>query len=230
MSIVACNGATTTESASGSARNLNAVQLSASETNDFTARCSSPGVLKCVGFDSSAEIPLAAYGANSGITKGTSTSGNVTAPELDPTTSASGGASLKFTIPSNSGSDSSGTYFTNFSNDLSVQFGEGSEFYVQWRQRFSPEFVSTIYSGSGGIKQVDITTGDQPNKLFNSCEATELVFQMYYVLPQRFPIMYHSCTGSTSHGAYDGFYQPYAGYDFKLQNAMPSPYCLYTQS
>jgi hypothetical protein len=42
--------------------------------------------------------------------------------------------------------------------------------------------------------------------------------------------MYNSCTGSTSHGAYDGFEEPFGGSDFKLQNGRPSPYCLYSQA
>jgi hypothetical protein len=42
--------------------------------------------------------------------------------------------------------------------------------------------------------------------------------------------MYNSCTGSASHGPYDGFNEPFGTYDFKLQNARPSPYCLYSQS
>lgn len=182
-------------------------------------------MVKCVGFDTASDAPVAAYGANFGVTSAV----DGTTPQIDTSVSASGGGSLKFTIPSNSPANTSGSYFTNFSRDLSVQFGENSEFYVQWRQRFSPEFVSTLYAGSGGIKQVDVTTGDQPNKLYASCEATEIVVQTYYVLPQRFPIIYQSCTGSTSHGAYDGFFEPYGSYDFKLQNARATPYCLYTQ-
>jgi hypothetical protein len=131
-----------------------------------------------------------------------------------------------FTIPSNSGADTSGSYFTNFSSDLSVQFGENSEFYVQWRQRFSPDAVSTIYSGSEGLKQAIITTGDTPSTTYFSCTAIGVVTQTYY--QNRFPIMYNSCTGSTHHPAYDGFYESIPG-DFKLQNARPSPYCLYSQ-
>jgi hypothetical protein len=41
--------------------------------------------------------------------------------------------------------------------------------------------------------------------------------------------MYNSCTGSASHGAYHPFNQSYGSFDFKLQNARPSPYCLYSQ-
>jgi hypothetical protein len=41
--------------------------------------------------------------------------------------------------------------------------------------------------------------------------------------------MYNSCTGSNSHGAYDGFQERFGGADFKLQNARPGPFCLYSQ-
>jgi hypothetical protein len=137
---------------------------------------------------------------------------------------------LRFTIPSNSGADTSGAYFTNFSKDLSVQFDGGQEFFVQWRQRFSPEFIATQYamtSGSGGFKQIIVGTGDQPGKIFSSCSSLELPVANYQ--QKGFPVMYNSCTGSTSHGPYDGFYEPYGAYDFKLQNGRSSPGCLYSQ-
>jgi hypothetical protein len=41
--------------------------------------------------------------------------------------------------------------------------------------------------------------------------------------------MYNSCTGSASHGPYNAFEEPFGSSDFKLQNAMPSPFCLYSQ-
>jgi hypothetical protein len=143
---------------------------------------------------------------------------------------------LKLTVPSNSADNSSGSYFTNFSNDLSVQFGENSEFYIQWRQRFAPEFITTVYQGGGGWKQAIIGTGDKPGcssanpttgLCSTSCTALEIVTQNNY--HRGFAQMYNSCTGSTSHGAYNPFQQPFNSYDFKLQNARPSPYCLYSQ-
>jgi hypothetical protein len=187
----------------------------------FTARCQQPGVIKCVGFDSASDI-MGGYGSNSGIFSGATT------PALDTSVKASGASSLKFTIPPFSGADTSGSYFTNFSSDLSVQFGENQEFYVQWRQRFSPEFISTNYiAGGGGIKQAILTTGDTPSKLWGSCEAIGVVAQTYYYYPKRFTILYNSCTGSTHHGPYDTFFEPVPN-DFKLQNAMSAPFCLYT--
>ena len=157
-------------------------------------------------------------------------------PVLDANVKASGASSLKFTIPSNSGSDTSGTFFTNFSTDLSTQFGENSEVYIQWRQRFSPEFLNTFYANGGGWKQVIISAGDEPGCTASnsasglcrtSCTAIETVVQN--TLQRGFAQMYNSCTGSSSHGPFDSFDEPFGGSDFKLQNARPSPYCLYSQ-
>jgi hypothetical protein len=192
--------------------------------------------VKCVGFDTVTEFNVGAgdaagaYGQNSGLypVSGTSDFSRAT---RDTSVKASGASSLRFTIPANSGADSAGAYFTNFSNDLSVQFGENSEFYVQWRQRFSPEFVNTQFAGGGGWKQAIIGTGDkgtQAGQVYSSCSSLETVVQN--TNHRGFPQMYNSCSGSASHPPYDGFYEPFGTYDFKLQNARPSPYCLYSQS
>lgn len=198
----------------------------------FEARCQAPGVVRCIGFDSTADFNTGSGGTNGawgydfGILAPYGTS-DYSRATRDTSVMASGASSLRFTIPPSSGADSSGMFFANFSRDLSVQFGANSEFYVQWRQRFSPEFLANRYAGGGGWKQIIIGTGDQPGKTFGSCEATEVVLTNTYY--RGFPVMYHSCTGSASHGAYDPFEEPYQAYDFKLQNARPAPYCLYLQ-
>jgi len=116
---------------------------------------------------------------------------------------ASGAGSLRFEIPSNTGADTSGSFWQNFSDDLSVQFGEGEEFYVQWRQRFSKEFLDTFYEGGGGWKQGIIGEGDRPGKTVYSCTELEIVVQNTY---QRGAAqMYHSCGGK------DGRYEPLEG-------------------
>jgi hypothetical protein len=200
---------------------------------DFASRCAQPGVVKCVGFDEAADFNNGsggtggAYGLNSGIFPPSGTS-DYSVVARDTAVKASGNSALRFTIPANSGADSSGSYFTNFSNDLSVQFDGGQEFFVQWRQRFSAEFIATKFAGGGGWKQVIVGTGDQPGKLYFSCTALEIPVQNTY--HRGFPAMYNSCTGSTSHGAYHPFEEPFGKYDFKLQNARPDPYCLYSQS
>jgi hypothetical protein len=186
----------------------------------YEERCHASGVIKCVGFDSQEEI-IGKWGDNHGILSGATT------PSLDPTVKASGNSSLKFTIPPNSGADTSGSYFTNFSSDLTAQFGENSEFYVQWRQRFSPEFLSTYYEGGEGWKQAIIGSGDQPGRITSSCTDIEVVVENSY--QRGFAQMYNSCTGSSSHVPYDPFQQRLGANDFKLQNARSGPSCLYSQ-
>jgi hypothetical protein len=186
---------------------------------DFASRCNSPAVIRCIGFDSQNEI-AGSYGDDYGTLTG------ATKPSIDTEVKASGSGSLKFTIPSNSGADTSGSYFTNFSRDLSTQFGASSEFYIQWRQRFSPEFLNTHYQDGEGWKQVIIGTGDKPGKPYSSCTTLEIVVQNTY--QRGFAQMYNSCTGSTSHGPYDGFQERFGATDFKLQNARSS--CLYSHA
>ncbi len=196
---------------------------------DFQTRCSAPGVVKCVGFDSPADI-TGTYGDPSGILLGEP---GAVPPAIDPSMKASGVGSLKFTIPANVGSDP-GSYFTNFSGDLSVQFGENSDFYIQWRQRFSPEFITNQYAGTNGWKNSIIGTGDHPGctpsfqtSCYSSCSDIEVEMGNYY--KQGFPIMYNACIPSTSHGPYDGFYEPFGTGEWKLQNGRPAPYCLFSQ-
>jgi hypothetical protein len=191
-------------------------------------------VIKCVGFDSAADIPNGNFGANFGIFP---SSGNASImPTLDTTIMASGASSLRLTVPANSSADTSGSYFTNFSSDLSVQFGENQTFYVQWRQRFDPVFITTKFAsvnggGADGWKQLIIGTGDQPGTLYFSCSDLEVVTINSF--HREFPQMYNSCTQSSAHGAFDAFEEPFvspnSNSDFKLQNARPSPYCLYSQ-
>ena len=200
---------------------------------DFATRCAQPGVIKCVGFDDVGDFNIGKgdsagpYGQNSGIFAPSGTT-DYTRATRDTSVKASGNSSLKFTIPANSGSDSSGSYFTNFSSDLATQFGESSEFFVQWRQRFSPEFVATKFAGGGGWKQIIVGTGDKSGGQFEtSCSALETVVQN--ILHRGFPQMYNSCTGSTSHGPYNPFEEPFGAYDFKIENGRAAPYCLYSQ-
>ena len=110
---------------------------------------------------------------------------------------------------------------------MSTQFGQNTEFYIQWRQRFSPELLTTKFTNGGGWKHVIIRSGDKPGKLYQSCTALEIVMQE--ADQNGFPKLYNSCTGSASHPAYDGFVERYGSSDFKLQNGRPAPYCLSSQ-
>ncbi|MEK7201314.1 MAG: Ig-like domain-containing protein, partial [Patescibacteria group bacterium] len=189
---------------------------------DFQTRCSQPGVVKCVGFDQASDI-AGVYGDNQGIFPGEGT----TKPTLDTNMKASGNSALLFTILSNTGAAGAGAYFTNFSPDLSVQFGENSEFYVQWRQRFSKEFLNTFFSSGAGAlgsvwKQDIISAGDKPGCTHStsgsglctqSCTQLEVVANNVgsYLTPG-FSIIYHSCGGK------DGRYEPLTYYDSALND------------
>jgi hypothetical protein len=196
--------------------------------SDFDTRKSAAGVIRWFDFDSAAQLG-GTYGANFGTLAGTST-----APVIDSTVKSSGTGSLRFDIPPLSGSNAAGSWFTNFSSDLLTQFGENSQFFVQWRQRFNQAFIDTYFtqiggSPQGGIKQVILGTGDKPGGiLYSSCTTLETVLQTYY--QHKFPITYNSCTGSASHVAYSPMFQSSPPYDFLLQNADPPPGCTYSQA
>jgi hypothetical protein len=73
----------------------------------------SAGVIRCIGFDQASDIAATQWGANTGILSGATTR------QWDFAIKASGQASLRFTISSNSPADSSGSFWANFSSDLS---------------------------------------------------------------------------------------------------------------
>jgi hypothetical protein len=154
----------------------------------FEERCADPAVVKCVGFDSAAAIdPFVDPPHGTAEKRG----------RFVTEVKASGTGSLRFEIPSGTGADTSGSYRQNFSDDLSVQFGEGQEFFVQWRQRFSPELLDTHYRGGGGWKQVIVGEGDRPSVKVHSCTQLEIVTQN--TSQRGFAQLYHSCGGKDSH-------------------------------
>jgi hypothetical protein len=177
----------------------------------FEQRCADPGVVRCVGFDSAKEIDPFVFPIY-----GTAEKRGQVVTDIK----ASGVGSLRFEIPSGTGSDTSGSYWQNFSDDLSVQFGEGQEVFVQWRQRFSAEFLGTNFRGGGGWKQAIVGEGDRPGTNVFSCTQLEIVVQNTY--QRGFPQVYHSCGGKD--GQYQGLnnvravsYRPHQWMTFQLQ-------------
>ncbi|MES2365374.1 MAG: Ig-like domain-containing protein, partial [Pseudomonadota bacterium] len=206
------------------------VTVSNAGGSDFTTRCTAAIAAggRCIPFDASSEIANTTWGGNTGLDLGFN--GGKPPPVIDTTVKASGAGSLKFTISSQSPANGAGAYWANFSTDLSARYGAGQTFYVQWRQRFSPEQLSNVYNAIGGgidngWKTADFTTGDRAgtctsaeaaegcqNQLgvaaFTSCTAIELVTQN--VLQRGFLQAYQSCTGSSSRPfAYAGFQRQY---------------------
>ena len=188
---------------------------------DFETRCASPGVVNCFGLDTVGDVmPYT----------------NKLTQTVDNAVKASGAGSLKFTIASKSTAGAAGYYARNFSDDRLTQFTEGEEFYIQWRQRFSPEMLTAAFGG-GGWKTIIIGAGDLPGglpgdrtKIAKSCTQLEIVVNngAYLGLPQ----VYHSC--GVKDGRYEGLdvtantvIPGLPSYRILYQNAMPEPYCFY---
>lgn len=178
---------------------------------DFATRCAQPGVVRCYGFEDPSDIGNRTFGRSSD---------NQKLMAIDTAQKTSGNSSIKFTIPPLSGADTSGSFFLNFADDLSQRFGEGTEFYVQWRQRFSPE-MTRKFLGGNGWKQLIIGAGDYPGGEINySCSEQETVMQQdTRSAPEGFPSMYHSCGRWETLEFYDGT-------QIRLQHQGP-PYCYY---
>ena len=214
-----------------------AAQLAhADAASDFATRCAQTGVLKCVNFDTDADFSHGtggtngAWGSRFGQLPPSGTS-DYSLAGRDSTQSADGGSSLRFTIPANSGSDSSGSWFTNFTDDLSYQVGEGQEIFIQWRQRFSPELLGTVYTNASGTpangwKLADVSAGDLPTCMPSSGSATvcptscwdfETVLQD--TNQKNLPQMYTNCSGPYPYDPLSGFTS-----NVTVQNAVA---CLY---
>ncbi len=205
LSLVLADAKIAFHSRDGASGMNTSVEVSAAFSNttsssaDFESRCQAPGVIRCLGFDSQQEIDphiLPPWGET------------VKRARVVTDIKTSGAGSLRFEVPPNTGADTSGSFWLNFANGFSAQFGEGQEFYIQWRQRFSPEFIPSY--GGNGWKQIVIGEGDRPGVKRYSCTQLEVVVQEDY----RFlgPSMYHSC------GSKDGNYDPLQYWDKSLGN------------
>jgi len=179
-----------------------------SAPSDFEARCQVPGVVRCFGFDDPAQVRPHLEPAWDSIHRG----------EVDTQLKASGKGSLRFTIPPRSPANTSGSFWLEFNDNLSAQFGQAEEFYVQWRQRFSPEMLSTHYAEGNGWKQAIIGEGSRPGHAAGSCTPIHLVVENTYQVGA--PRMYHSC------GVKNGQYEPLEVFrgTYLIQNAVGCPH------
>lgn len=211
----------------------------ASSSSDFAARCAATGVVRCVDFDDDTYFATGAggtqgaFGDHYGYIPPSGTS-DYTRVTRDTSTYADGVSSLRFTIPSNVGADTSGAWFTNFTDDQSVEIGEGGDIYVQWRQRFSTDYLGTTYyqadgtTPAGGWKLADVSAGDPATcssgatgTCATSCWDFETVVQN--VDQTQLPRMYTNCSGAFP-------YQPLQGYttNVTVQNVVECLYPDYT--
>jgi hypothetical protein len=146
------------------------------ELQDFETRCKGPGVLVCVGFDSPIEFRPAKWPA-SGLYPAWD---NAFRGKLDTTIKASGAGSLRFEIPGFTGANAAGYWRQSMEHN----FGQGSTFYIQFRQRFSKEMITTKYVDTSW-KQVIFHNESA------TCADVELTTHNYYYAG--FPTMYTNC-------------------------------------
>jgi hypothetical protein len=137
----------------------------------FDERCAAPDVLACYGFDSAAETDP--YLSDSGFSP----------PAFDGTTFAEGAGAIHMLVEAGSPADSSGSATVDFPEGV----GQGETLYVQWRQRFSPEFIDTTYTANGW-KQILI----HENTSTAGCSDSEIVVTNNGE-DRDFPIVYHAC-------------------------------------
>jgi hypothetical protein len=140
---------------------------------DFQKRCQSPGVVKCAGFDTPHEVAAYLYNDSQGQLRAL----------VDTDVKASGKGSLRFEIPTHSGQNSSG----GWTSGLGAGFGQGQTFYVQYRQRFSPEFLKIKFQDAEGWKQSIFHNGK------STCAAIEITTVNSY--HRGYPQMYTNCGG-----------------------------------
>ncbi len=147
---------------------------------DFEGRCHAEGVLVCQGFDTP-EITIPAKYPASGLYPAGDQSFR---GFFDSKVKASGAGSLRFEIPTRTGANAAGYW----QQSMGRSFGEGSTFYVQFRQRFSKEMLKNKW-GDTTWKQV----------IFHhqgaTCADVELTTVQYY--QAGFPTMYTACGART---------------------------------
>jgi len=199
--------------AAGNVGNAVAVSVTVSNTTstalqNFQTRCAQTGVIVCQGFDDPAVFTPAKWPASglypdaNGAIQGA----------MDTTITASGAGSLKFTVPSLASANSSGYWRQLFTSNLSggptsaQMFGQNSTFYLQFRQRFSLEYLTNNWVTSSGSKtfwKQEILSNDN-----STCGNIELTTVNLY--QRRFPGMYSQCGN-------DGFQTNLNNGDFLLE-------------
>jgi hypothetical protein len=193
--------------AAGNVGNATAVSVTVTNTTstalqNFQQRCAAAGVIVCQGFDDPSVFTGATWPA-SGVYQMNGS------PTMDTTITASGAGSLKFTIPSEGGANSAGYWRQLFASNLSdgptsaTMFSQNSTFYVQFRQRFSPEYLSNQWPVNGGgttYWKQEIISND--NSTCGNVELTTVNDNN-----EGYPLMYSQCGD-------DVFQVPIAGGDY----------------
>jgi hypothetical protein len=144
-------------------------------------------------------------------------------------TQAADGCSLKFTILPGFVQGEPGWFNYNFSSDLSKAFGQGQEFYVQFRERLDPAMLTPAnFPNTEGFKLAIIAEGDSLTAQAGNCgnSPTDTVIQQDWEAGAQYPMLYVNC--SYSGGAYHFLESPYEVVQYQIPggsgNYLDQPY------
>lgn len=129
---------------------------------DFQRRCASPGVLRCIGFDSPSDLVVGTTSDSLWLIPGA----NIHRASIDTSTKASGGGSLRFDIPENVGTaNMAGKWVQSLGDQFGsrnlARFAGKSKVYIQVRQRFTDAFTHEYNLGKMHFKQFAINNTDK---------------------------------------------------------------------
>jgi hypothetical protein len=150
-------------------------------------------------------------------------------PATDCTISADGPCSLKFTVANGSFQGDAGWYDYNFTPNLATTFGEGQEFYIQYKIRLDPGILGN-FSGAGGLKHDITTEGDTATVSANDCSNSPGEIVTIQDMAFNGPWMYVNCGFSGGNLFFtNSGYEPLqlpgaAGSNFLDQNAAGCPH------
>jgi hypothetical protein len=138
-------------------------------------------------------------------------------------TNAADGCSLRFNMLPGNFQGEPGWFNFNFSSDLSKTYGQGQEFYVQYRERLGPEFLNgstfDTYGTSawGGFKLNILSEGDSPSAQAGNCSSTptDLVLVSDDI---KFPWMYENCGNAGTLNFLNSAYEPLQVYTPSVGN------------
>ncbi len=136
----AAGNQTTAQNVSVTVNNSSTTTTQTNADADFQARCSAPGVVKCWGFDNTTTDIVQNVNlrpAADGVFYGA----------MDTAVKASGAGSLRFRLAAGNAFANIAGQWLPGTNSLAMggrTFGQNSEFYVQYRVRFSPEMFSNL--------------------------------------------------------------------------------------
>jgi len=127
-------------------------EFDSGEAHGFSERCADPNVVRCVGFDSAAEMK-ALYA-------------NEPCADIDSAVFTSGGGSLRVTVSTTGAADQCAVNFhpgesTDPPGLDASTFGPGETFFVQWRMRYDAAAFSADYGGENARDQLIIGPPDK---------------------------------------------------------------------